>query len=128
MSRVSYDPQWRHDPVRRAAVRAQIEERQAIFRRAQDLIAQAASLMYSAGRVEDDAIFERCVSAVGSANARMSSDAQSILTPPSDTYIGNMAAAGSPIGWKPTLADFHNALADEGTSPHADDDTSTRLR
>jgi hypothetical protein len=113
MSRIVYDPEWRNDPVRRAAVKAQIEARQAVFAKAQALVEEAAMMLYRLGPVDDDAILDRCVKKVGLAHVQMKGDADSVMKEPNDTYIGNRAASGSPVGWTPTLADFHNALADE---------------
>lgn len=95
------DKDMRHDPARCAAIKAQIEQRQAAFAQAHELVTQAAALMMGLGDLSDDPLTERCASAVAFARIKMDGDARQVLAEPTETYIGNRAAFGSPVGWTP---------------------------
>lgn len=101
MGTLIYDNTMRRDPARLAAVKAQIEERQAAFAKAQALIDEAAAVMSALGSVEDDPLVARCVKDIRSTSLHFANDARFIMETPSETYLGNRAAAGSPIGWAP---------------------------
>lgn len=97
-----YDTTMRNDPFRKAAVLEEIKHRQEVFAKAQALLNEASTLPGGLGRIEDDPLLARCVDAVRHAAARVASDADFILEEPTDCYLGNRAASGSPRGWSPT--------------------------
>lgn len=83
----------RNDPLRRAAVRAHVEQKQAAYVHAQALVAEAARVLSAvdAGPVYDP-IFMRGQQVVARAAMMLDRDAKLALAEPTETYIGNHAA------------------------------------
>jgi hypothetical protein len=94
--------EWRNDPERRAAVAAQIRQRQEVFEEAFEHVKEANRLLRSLGYVTDDPILARSQGEVIRAHQRLSSDRDWIMDEPNETYIGNRAAFGSPTGYVET--------------------------
>lgn len=99
---VRADIDMRNDPERLGAIKTQIEHRQAVFAQAHELVTQATALLRTLGDLSDQPLTKRCADAVFLARIQMDHDARLVLVEPTETYLGNMAAFGSPIGWTPT--------------------------
>lgn len=100
---VRANDEMRNDPARRAAVRAQIEKRQAAYDKAHRLVAEAAAIFNTLGYIDpdDDTIVRRGRDAVARAATILDQDSATVMEEPNEGYIGNKAAFGHPYGWTP---------------------------
>lgn len=95
--------EMRNDPARKAAIKARIEEVQAAYAKAHELVAEAVAVLNTVGYIDpdEDALARRGRDAVARALTTLDQDSASVMKEPNDTYLGNKAAFGAPYGWTP---------------------------